>query len=148
MIDLIQRLHSAGIGNDATHFWNFCVKVADTLEKQEAEIAKWKATAYENAISLEQEVAELRLFKHNMTLRYNAMNVDLAAYRNSFTALKTQADKAAADAGRLDWIEHTHHDNVIHIGKTWYTRAKYGAPFIKCQSLREACDAAMKESQQ
>lgn len=131
MKDLIQRLRTVS--------GRTCIEAADALEKQQAEIerrimevdasrdriedlqeelATLKAQAAKDAadaIGVEQEVAELRLFKHNMTLRYDAMNVDLAAYRNSFTELKVQAAKDAADA-ELWRAYKTRKDAVIAVG--------------------------------
>ena len=153
----------------------FINSAADAFEKQEAEIEQLENINHDalsnlndlcdqknveidrlkgEAIGVEQEVAELRLFKHNMTLRYNAMNVDLAAYRNSFTAPKAQTAKNAAnadadaDAGRYRWLRE-HSDSMSLSPQLTVARVKaYGLEGWSGDDLNIVIDAAMKESQQ
>jgi hypothetical protein len=53
-----------------------------------------------------------------------------------------QPSPAAQDAARLDWLEADEMNRVLHLGKSWYTRAGYGSPYRKRASLREAIDTA------
>ena len=126
-----------------------CVQV-DREESLEAECAKWKATAYENAglvpadnVAKENQVlrAEIERITPVCNMFKNTsehLGNDNKNLRKELTALKAQAVKDAADAGRLR--------EALRL----YVKAGYGNSTNLAQQ-GEAYDAAieaLKESQQ
>lgn len=57
--------------------------------------------------------------------------------------LRAAITEALRDSQRLDWVEATNQDNLIHIAGTWYTRNSRGEPHHRNNSLREGIDAVM-----
>lgn len=72
------------------------------------------------------------------TIEYLELHATYLRYKEKYQAAKN-------DAVRLDYLQELP-ESVIRLGNSWYWRTGYAKPHKKAKSLREAIDAAMKES--
>lgn len=71
---------------------------------------------------------------------------DIRYRRKTRSALLKAVEELARDAARINFLESTKKEHTLCLGSTWYSRSGYSQPITKHKTLRDAIDAAMKET--